>query len=138
MSGWLPLQHEIRCILEDADKPPDEDDPFDQGDADGDDRDTMLEVVSHIRDSLSIAANHTPTRESTSIRTPVFLGHGAMDEKVLPSLGQEAFETLKALGFTTEWRGYQDEGHWYKIPDEIDDILDFIRVKVGWLAKQDT
>jgi hypothetical protein len=27
------------------------------------------------------------------------------------------------------WKIYESFGHWYKVPDEIDDILNFLREK---------
>ena len=29
-------------------------------------------------------------------------------------------------------KAYENQGHWYKIPHEIDDIVDFITSRVGW------
>jgi uncharacterized protein YggL (DUF469 family) len=62
----------------------------------------------------------------------VFLGHGDADEKKPYALGHAAAETLQALGFDVTWRLYQNLGHWYKVPDEIDDIVNFIQNSVGW------
>ena len=39
---------------------------------------------------------------------------------------------LRALGYEVVWKLYPGLGHWYKIPDEIDDIVEFIRGSVGW------
>jgi hypothetical protein len=30
------------------------------------------------------------------------------------------------------WRKYPDQGHWYKMPEEIDDIIEFLSIKAGW------
>jgi predicted esterase len=53
------------------------------------------------------------------------LGHGKTDEKVPWALGNEAAATLKRLGMDVEWKDY-DIGHWYLVPDEIDDIVTFL------------
>lgn len=58
--------------------------------------------------------------------TPVFLGHGRNDEKVSVELGRQARHALEALGCKVCWRDY-DEGHWYKVPEEIDDIVEFLQ-----------
>lgn len=63
-------------------------------------------------------------------RTPIFLGHGRNDEKVSVNLGKQARDVFEALGCQLRWKEY-DEGHWYKIPEEIDDIVDFLRNVVG-------
>lgn len=52
------------------------------------------------------------------------------DEKVGVRLGEEAVGTLRALWMDVEWRTY-DVGHWYKVPDELDDIVTFLSQKVG-------
>ncbi|KAF4306977.1 hypothetical protein GTA08_BOTSDO05949 [Botryosphaeria dothidea] len=58
-------------------------------------------------------------------RTPIFLGHGRNDEKVSVRLGQQARDVLLSLGCQVRWEDY-DEGHWYKVPEEIDDLANFL------------
>ncbi|KAI1469542.1 acyl-protein thioesterase [Daldinia caldariorum] len=65
----------------------------------------------------------------TSLSTPIFLGHGAEDEKVEMCNGEAAQRVLKAAGFDVSWNIYPGRYHWYNIPDEIDDIVTFIREK---------
>jgi hypothetical protein len=43
---------------------------------------------------------------------------------------------LDAIGFKVRWEVYREQGHWYKVPDEIDDITDFIRKAVGWVLEE--
>lgn len=57
--------------------------------------------------------------------TPIFLGHGRNDEKVSVHLGGQAIRVLEALGCRVTWRDY-DEGHWYKVPEKINDIVEFL------------
>ena len=71
---------------------------------------------------LSLAQSQAPF-----VPTPVFLGHGTADEKVAYRLGEEARDLLTALGCNVQWRGYKGLGHWYQVPEEIDDIVRFIR-----------
>lgn len=43
---------------------------------------------------------------------------------------------MKSIGFPVEWRSYSEQGHWYKIPEEIDDIVAFIQAKVKWTLQE--
>ncbi|KAA8896456.1 putative phospholipase/carboxylesterase [Sphaerosporella brunnea] len=66
------------------------------------------------------------------LKTPVFLAHGDADETVDYKLGRNMYTTLKhGLGMDTRWRRYREFGHWYKEPDEIDDIIEFWGEKCG-------
>ncbi|KAK3362108.1 Alpha/Beta hydrolase protein [Lasiosphaeria ovina] len=63
------------------------------------------------------------------LSTLVFLGHGTDDAYVDIELGQQAKQVLVQAGFKVEWRDYsgaEQEGHFLKIPDEIDDIAQFL------------
>lgn len=64
---------------------------------------------------------------------PVFLGHGADDAYVDVELGRQAAHVLARGGWTVkrkEYAGAEEEGHWFKVPDGIDDIFTFL-VKVA-------
>ncbi|KAH7212231.1 Alpha/Beta hydrolase protein [Fusarium oxysporum] len=61
--------------------------------------------------------------------TTVFLGHGTDDAYVDVELGRKARDIIIQAGFTVEWREYQgaeQEGHWFKAPEEVDDLLNFL------------
>ncbi|KAF5692279.1 acyl thioesterase 1 [Fusarium circinatum] len=61
--------------------------------------------------------------------TAVFLGHGTDDAYVDVELGRKARDIIIQAGFTVEWREYQgaeQEGHWFKAPEEVDDLLGFL------------
>jgi predicted esterase len=78
-----------------------------------------------------IAQSSTPV---PLLSTPVFLGHGADDGVVAVELGQEARHVLDRTGFNVEWREYsgaEEQGHWLKAPEEVDDILKFLRAIPG-------
>lgn len=67
-------------------------------------------------------------RESLAL-TKIFLGHGVDDAYVDVSLGQQALHVLSRAGFDVGWkdyRGAEEEGHWFKVPDQMDDIYQFI------------
>lgn len=127
MSRWLPFQNDMDDLLKTSDEVTVDDDPFgaEEGALDP-------AVLGYVKDSLVNDDPKPPTREDSSLVTPVFLGHGGVDEQVRPSLGEQSYETIKAVGFQAEWKCYEVQGHWDKIPDEIDDTADFIRTGVGW------
>ncbi|KAJ7800001.1 Alpha/Beta hydrolase protein [Mycena olivaceomarginata] len=100
MCGWLPF---AATLVE----PADEDDIFD------------AEPANPVPD-LPIPA---------FARTPVFLGHGTHDEKVAIKLGEQARDVLQQLGCQVEWKEY-DEGHWYKVPEQIDDLAAWLKSRM--------
>ncbi|KAH7253594.1 Alpha/Beta hydrolase protein [Fusarium redolens] len=109
---------------------------------------TWLPFASSIRDYLSndrpattdeglgfAAEMLAPSKVSSTqsrerlLSTAVFLGHGTDDAYVDVELGREARNILIRVGFEVEWREYQGaelEGHWFKAPEEVDDILNFL------------
>ena len=126
MSGWLPFRNDIDGLLTG------EDDPFGSDTAEEEVPDPALKILGYGRDLLSIDDPKPLSRNDSALSTPVFLGHGDADEKIRPSLGREAYQAMKAIGFRVDWKSYEGQGHWYKIPNEIDDIVDFIRTGIGW------
>lgn len=138
MSGWLPFSRDIEELVEGNSEEPSDDDPFSSDDQDPfgssetEASDPFTRVLGYVRDLVSISSPETPSRAESAFLTPVFLGHGDADEKVRLSLGEEACRTMRSIGFQVEWRSYKEQGHWYKVPDEIDDIVEFIRTSVGW------
>ncbi|KAK4235059.1 Alpha/Beta hydrolase protein [Achaetomium macrosporum] len=131
MSGWLPFTHEIDSIMG-LDEHNDlfgtrDDDPFDKSpNSSEEEQKPVAKVLAHVRDLLSLDSTECPPTERSAITTPIFLGHGEADEKIRHSLGVSACRTLRSLGFQVTLRSYKDLGHWYKVPDEIDDIVAFI------------
>lgn len=134
MSGWLPFAGDIRQIAEentDQYVSGDEGDPFEIFDNESDLRDADAKVHNYVKELLALAG---PERSKAlgALSTPVALGHGEADEKVIPALGEKACRALRSTGFEVEWKSYEGQGHWYKIPDQIDDIVKFIKERVGW------
>jgi len=127
ISGWLPFQKDLEEIMQDGDGvgddifEPDEE-PVEQS--------PILKVVEFIRELLAMEIDDI-SLTNTSLSTPVFVGHGEADEKVKYILGQDINRTLKLLGMNVTWKLYPGQGHWYKIPEEIDDILSFLQTDVG-------
>ncbi|KAJ6590141.1 Alpha/Beta hydrolase protein [Mycena vulgaris] len=117
MSGWLPFPQTLG--------PAPEEDIFGAGDeeVDGD--------IDMVNSRHRVAAAPYPRRKRVAdIYAPVFLGHGTHDEKVPFTLGERARDVLQTLGCDVEWNEY-DEGHWYKVPDEIDDLATWLKMRMG-------
>ncbi|KAI0380588.1 acyl-protein thioesterase [Hypomontagnella monticulosa] len=97
--------------------------------------DNSVNVIRLYRDLIGDDSRDVKNRDFTSITTPVFLGHGDSDEKIDCSYGENASIALESLGYDVTWKKYKGQGHGYKIPDEIDDIVEFVQQKVGWGQK---
>ncbi|KAF2862710.1 Phospholipase/carboxylesterase [Piedraia hortae CBS 480.64] len=67
--------------------------------------------------------------KSAGNQTPLFFGHGIDDAYVDIELGRQASRTMAKVGIPSEWKEYSGadkEGHWFKEPEEIDDICEFL------------
>lgn len=56
------------------------------------------------------------------------MGHGRNDESISVNPDGQARHMLEALGCKVSWKAY-DEGHWYKVQEEIDDTGVFTRYR---------
>ena len=131
MSGWLPFRKPLEEIVKPSNEYCSEDDPFER-DTTHDNHDHQsvgVRVMDFVRDNMDLPPITTDL--PACLQTPIFLGHGEADEKVSVKLGREAASTLEGMGMDITWKGYRDFGHWYKVPEEIDDTVDFLRYKVG-------
>ena len=133
LSGWLPFRNDIMDLVSydgpSSEKEEDEVSVFgEDSDNDGRDESPPVQAVNLVRDILSMGKinSSSNSRENSSLATPVFLGHGKEDLKIKCSFGTEAVNTLNILGIDVTWRCYSELGHWYKIPDEIDDIVEYL------------
>lgn len=129
MSGYFTYEAAINTALADEDLDGPSSSPGD------DNRDITqaksVKAQTFERDLLQLDAVDGPSSERTAEKTPVFLGHGSADEKVPVHLGEAAVAVMRSAGYEVQWRCYQGQGHWYKIPEEIDDIISFI-ARLGW------
>jgi predicted esterase len=123
MSGWLPWRTRLEEILRQETDEEDNDNPFGTDGDEGAEETTEMQAVNYLRDVMDLPPLSLST--FSCLFPPVFLGHGKTDEKVPFALGNEASATLKRLGMDVEWKEY-DIGHWYLVPDEIDDIVTFL------------
>ncbi|CRG91735.1 hypothetical protein PISL3812_08787 [Talaromyces islandicus] len=107
----------------------------------------ITDAINHIRDILDLApistsvseedstanqnASHTAKDGIHSLQTPIFLGHGALDPKVSVHLGEKMTRLLaNHMQMDVTWKAYEDLGHWYRVPDEIDDIIRFLQENI--------
>ncbi|RAO69397.1 uncharacterized protein BHQ10_005409 [Talaromyces amestolkiae] len=94
-------------------------------------RSGIVDTINHVRDLLDLTSISS-TESLPALKTPVFLGHGSADPKVSVHLGEKMARLLsKKLKMNVTWKAYEGFGHWYKVPDEIDDVLDFLSEKIG-------
>ncbi len=131
MSGWLPFHKRIKAITNPS--PPST--PI-EGQTDGLGRDSKsskaniehaIEALAMLRKIQDLPELTTTTiNEPAVFSTPVFLGHGSADDKVIPLHGVTAANVLRSLGIDVTWKEYKDFYHWYKVPDEIDDVAQFL------------
>ncbi|KGO40590.1 Phospholipase/carboxylesterase/thioesterase [Penicillium expansum] len=128
-----PFKEEI----EEDSAPRDDFNPFED---DEEEAPLVIQAINHIRDILAlpmISGNTPPSEDShpsslSHLQTPVFLGHGAEDPKVSAGLGEKMTRILSnGLGMDVTWKEYQGLGHWYRAEDEVEDILSFLRDRVG-------
>ncbi|KAJ6031553.1 Phospholipase/carboxylesterase/thioesterase [Penicillium herquei] len=124
-----------------------EDEPFQQSTQSDDDFDIFqrgeepevplpIQAVDYIRDILDLPALSTSENQPVAatvsqLNIPIFLGHGIEDPKVSVRLGEKMSRVLSTgLGMNVTWRPYEGLGHWYRVEDEIEDILKFLESRV--------
>jgi lysophospholipase-2 len=62
-------------------------------------------------------------------RTPILIGHGIDDAYVDVELGKSARDVFRKAGYSIQWTEYDgadEEGHWFKEPDQIEAIARYI------------
>lgn len=126
MSGYFAHESGINMVLAEEDDL-DDFNPFSTGEIQG----KSVRAQTFERELLCLDAIDGPSAWKTAQSTPVLLGHGGADEKVPVHLGEAAAAVMRSAGYKVHWKSYPEQGHWYKIPDEIDDIVGFIG-SLGW------
>lgn len=127
-----------------------DDDPFKQSGALHDEFDPfandeeevplLVQAINHIREIVDIPMASTSQQsldDSHSqegfhhLQSPVFLGHGCEDPKLSVNLGRKMSHVLSTgFGMDVTWKAYEGLGHWYRVKDEIEDILCFLQDRV--------
>lgn len=146
ISGWLPFVEDMEELLRSGGKDVDldEEDPFARSGSENDgeivafsqDEETnprqhltqsmvALEICNFVRDNMDLSPINS-SEQPQCLRTPILLGHGRHDGKVKIEKGLRAAELLRDIGMQVVWKEY-DEGHWYKVPNQIDDLAVFLR-----------
>ncbi|KAG7292387.1 hypothetical protein NEMBOFW57_002422 [Staphylotrichum longicolle] len=127
-STWLPFAATIERLL-----------------GEGDDHNTA-ETASDGNPSDTFVADMMPTlsplaaspKDRSLLSTPVFLGHGVDDAVVDVELGRQAKQVLASAGFQVEWKEYSGaelEGHWFKTPEQVEDMAAFMATVTSTLAE---
>ncbi|KAL2045556.1 hypothetical protein N7G274_001984 [Stereocaulon virgatum] len=115
MSGWLPFRRQIDAVIG----------------TEGEKEEKRRRVLDLMNDTVSIPSlvDDSATGNLAGFRTPAFLGHGSQDVKVKTQWGEEMRKSLKGLGMDVTWKGYEGLEHWWRAPEEIDDVIEFLRGK---------
>lgn len=111
----------------------------------GDDHNTA-ETASGSSPSDTFVADMMPTlsplaaspTDKSLLSTPVFLGHGVDDAVVDVELGRQVKQVLAKGGFQVEWKEYSSaelEGHWFKTPEQVEDMVAFLTTIISALAE---
>ena len=141
MCGWLPLRHHMADIADPPTPSDGDENPFAPEEHTDEEVDLPAEAIAWLREELEF-----PTARSSSPlpfqQIPIFLAHGARDEKVDIELGRQARDCLGALGAKVEWREYEFLGHWYS-EQMLGDLVEFLtgkteESKTGLDMKRDT
>lgn len=129
VNTWLPFAEDVQRILCDSEeltaeqeeiKPPEQQREAIEAD----------NFASHILQATRQILADEESRDAF-LSTPLFSGHGIDDAYVDIKLGQQARDVFRQLRFSNvqcaNYSGAEQEGHWLKEPEEIDDIVDFVR-----------
>ena len=113
MSGWLPFRRQIDSAMK----------------VGADQKARRLAALDCMRDTVPVPyLSQCPTSERLKgLATHVFLGHGSKDVKVRTAWGEDMRDALRKLGVDVVWKEYEALEHWYKVPDEVEDISGFLR-----------
>ncbi|MCJ1307755.1 hypothetical protein MMC25_001403 [Agyrium rufum] len=121
-SGWLPFASGVKKAMQDTTNVEDALDPT---------SDFMRSTIS-LDENVPNHPQLESSQVSSPVRAPIFLGHGRDDVWVDVSLGKQVLDVLREglqLDVTfTEYEGAEQEGHWIKEPEGIDDLVDYLRM----------
>lgn len=125
MSGWLPFYGAISAIIAGEDDEVDENPFAEEGEDGRNEENVAVKVTRFVRTEL-MDLPECQEEALASRRTPVFYGHGDRDTTVDIQHGRNILAVLKALDYNISCKVYEGQGHWYKVPEEIDSIAEFI------------
>ena len=139
MCGWLPLRHHMADIADPQTPSEGDEDVFARVEHTDGEVDLPAEAVTWLREELDFPTAR-PCSPSTFLQfqhIPIFLAHGARDEKVYIELGRQARDCLAVLGAKVEWREYGDLGHWYS-GQMLGDLVEFLTGKTDRTEESET
>jgi predicted esterase len=85
-----------------------------------------------MREVLALGEGWPSGDESEVLRrTPILLEHCTDDPLVKVVAGRGLRDTLRAFGAQVEWKEYPNGGHWFKEPEGIDDVVQFLNRVLG-------
>lgn len=105
-SGWVPFQQELSDAI-----------------------DASLDMRRVLQEKLGLVRDDNIEDHNKEKPTPVFLGHGVDDIWVDIELGRKAGDLLRRCGYKVtlkEYAGAEQEGHWFKEPEQYDDMVAFL------------
>ena len=132
MCGWLPFQTRLEEQLsgeqasdaEDGNPGEDSFDPFEREETDEAILDPPHRAIRWLREEIGCPqSSESPLLSYQG--TPIFLGHGVLDDRVSVILGRNASGTLDKLGSGVSWKEYEGLGHWYS-EDMLGDMAIFL------------
>jgi len=127
MSGWMPFESSVRGVLQERGS-------VREGDKGETSKNSVTKAINFVRTNLSIAPLDASAQPPECVKTPVYLCHGDCDQVVDYELGRKIYNLLKGLGMDPiTWENMEGFGHWYKVPETIDSIIEFWGTKSDFL-----
>ncbi|KAH8816377.1 Alpha/Beta hydrolase protein [Xylogone sp. PMI_703] len=118
LSGWLPYRRQIDLSISSTANETDTGKRF-------------LSGRKYLRDILDLDDTEDSYSVSELLQTSIFMGHGEDDRKVKLEWAKEMRNTLVSLDLKIQFKSYELLEHWFKVPDEIDDLSAFLRGQWG-------
>ncbi|OXV09781.1 hypothetical protein Egran_02455 [Elaphomyces granulatus] len=130
MAGWLPFCSQLERFI--ISQEPSQVQEQDDDTVEAATHSMALNAANYVRDVIMNLPLISSTNRSApaSLQTPIWLGHGVLDEKVRIDLGRRAATAIRSLGWDLALTEYGELAHWY-IPSEVEDIATFLRDQVG-------
>ncbi|MCJ1356220.1 MAG: hypothetical protein MMC33_006214 [Icmadophila ericetorum] len=140
LCGWLPLEMEISGYLKGEVDREGEREEMDEDERrllrkirglvfDGEE--TTMACGGKLPSDATIQRGYGSSSETSPFHTAVFLGHSEDDEIVPMKNGEDMAQCLIRMGIDVELETYEDGAHWINEPEGVDDMIDFLRDRVG-------
>ncbi|MCJ1377498.1 hypothetical protein MMC17_000593 [Xylographa soralifera] len=135
ISGWLPFQVSLDALVSpaahDNSEASDNVDPFgsmpyDSDQANPSEMKAGVRVAQFIREDI-MDLSKCPEEAMCFYQTAIILGHGDRDDNVKLEYGERSMLLMNSLCKAVKWKVYESQGHWYKVPEQIDDIVLFLK-----------